>query len=348
MSGARRVVRGVVKGGAIVAGVVIVLIVAAVVISEVSYRLDKPANVPAPHTTLPAAEQTLAPGVILFDSDRTGNFELYVMEADGSGARRITTDSRYDSWWGRISPDRRRILFYRTPKGVHDRDYTKTSLWMVAASGDGLVEIRPAGTDGWQVQGHAEWSPDGTELVMFGGRKSNSQIYVTTLTGRDPRQVTDRGGVSLDPSWSPDGTTIAFVGCPRSICFFGSYEIYTIAATGEGGATRITSDGMRDHDPYYSPDGTRLAWLTQTSNDGPVGVWNIRIAAADGSGQRRLTDDQAVNSKPEWSRDGATIYFHRLDPARSLLFSIFAISPDGSGRREVTTGHPGVNEFPST
>lgn len=313
---------------------------------------NRPAKVPDDFerpTALPPSADPLPDGALLFDSDRTGNFELFLTDQWGNDPTQLTDDTAWDSWWPRLSPDRRRIAFHRSPPGVHDTDFTEVSLWMMNVDGSGLVQLRPPGLDGWTQQGHVEWSPDGSRLVMFGGDKTNPQIFVTDATGSDPEQITDRGGTNIDPSFSPDGESVIFVGCPRSVCFPDDYELYLIPVTG-GDARRLTDDGLRDHDPYFSPDGTRIAWLTQTSEHGlhPGGSWNIRIASADGSDVRLVTDDRNINSKPEWSRDGSTIFFHRLDVRNAEVFSVFAIAPDGTGMREVTAGQPGVNEFPST
>ncbi len=309
---------------------------------------DVPADFRAPNT-LPIAALTAPPGALFYDSDRTGNFEIYRAETAGGTPRALTADPAWDSWWPRLSPDRRHVLYYRTPAGVHDQDFTKTHLWVMDADGTNATELRPPGLDGWAHQGHAEWSPDGTEMVMFGGSKTNAQIYVTDAVGQHPRQVTDRGGTNIDPSFSPDGRTIAFVGCPANFCRPENYEVYFVDAAG-GDPRQITHDDLRDQDPYFSPDGRQVAWLTQTSAQGrhPGGSWNIRIANADGSDQRRLTDDDQINSKPEWSRDSSTVFFHRLELPRLTGFSIFAVNADGSGLHEVTAGQPGVNEFPST
>jgi Tol biopolymer transport system component len=339
---------------ALVLGGMAVLAVLAVgvflVLLAVKNRPPKvPGDFAAPSALAPAAGAAPS-GSLFYDSDRTGNFEVYVAPSPGATPTALTHDPTWDSWWPRLSPDRHRVLFYRTPKGVHDTNFSKTHLWMMNADGTGPVELRPPGLDGWAQQGHADWSPDGQQLVMFGGKNTNPQIYVTQATGQSPRRLTDRGGINVDPSFSPDGRTIAFVGCPQSVCFEDDYEIYTMAADGASPAQRLTDDRLRDHDPYYSPDGTRIAWLTRTSTHGqhPGGSWNIRIANADGSDQRRLTDDDQINSKPEWSRDGQTIYFHRFEMGRLTGFSIFSIDIAGSHMVEVTAGQPGVNEFPST
>jgi Tol biopolymer transport system component len=234
---------------------------------------------------------------------------------------------------------------------VHVRADPTPPLGAAAADGTGeAIQLRPAGLDGWTQQGHAEWAPDGSNLVMFGGSRFNPQIYVTDALGQRPRQVTDRGGTNIDPSYSPDGETVVFVGCPQSICVFSDYEIYTAPASGQGEVVRLTEDAQRDHDPYFSPDGERLAWLTQVASDGPLGVgsWDVHVADADGTGAERLVGDDEITSRPAWSLDGSTIYVHRLDRSRGPGFQIYAIAPDGSNLRLLTGDQPGVNEYPST
>jgi len=300
----------------------------------------QPATSVGPFTGRPLGADTL-----LFDSDRDGNFEIFTMRLDGGAVRKLTADARFDSWWPRVSPDHTRVVFYRTPKGVHDTDFTQTSLWAMYVDGTGLRELRPKATDGWDQQGHAEWSADGKQLLMFGGSRSNPQIFVSDDVGRSVRQVTDRGGTNIDPSFAPDGATIVFVGCPNAICFDKDYEIYTIPTRG-GEARRLTTNSLRDHDPYYSPDGSRIAWLEQTDATGPTGAWNVLLMRADGSDQRRVTNDRNINSKPQWSRDGSVIFFHRFEIGGDR-WRIFSIRPDGTALTEITKGAPGNNEFPS-
>jgi Tol biopolymer transport system component len=283
---------------------------------------------------------------LLFDSDRTGNFEIYLHKS-GKNLTQLTKDTRYDSWWPRLSPNGKQVLFYRTPKGVHDTDYSKASLWLMQIDGEQIVELRPKGTDGWAQQGHAEWSPDGQQLVMFGGGRLSPQIFVTDAKGQSARQLTKRAGVNLDPAWSPDGSSIVFVGCPSAICFEGGYEIYTMSVANPDKAKRISKDSLRDHDPYYSPDGQKIAWLTQTSSKGIVGEWNIQLADLNGKNQKWLTKDNNINSKPAWSKDGKFIYFHKLILKPNERFQIWRIQADGTQMQEISGAHPGNNEYPT-
>jgi Tol biopolymer transport system component len=107
--------------------------------------------------TTPAA--ALPANQLVFNSNRSGNHEIFTMQTDGSGARQLTKDARYDNWWPRISPDRTKVLFYRAPAGKSE-SYADASLWVVGVDGSGLTLLRDKGESGWTQQGHAEWSPD--------------------------------------------------------------------------------------------------------------------------------------------------------------------------------------------
>lgn len=281
----------------------------------------QPALAPTPVSAAvirpPAA---LASDRLVFDSNRTGRYELFAVATDGTRLQQLTNDARYDSWWPKLSPDRRTIVFYRTPAGVHDVDHAQASLWRVGVDGRNLTLLLPARPYGWALQGHAEWSPDGASLVMAGGPAAwNLQIFVTDAAGRNPVQVTHREGSNIDPSWSPDGRSLLFVGCAQAACYAEDYEVYAVNRDGTG-ERRLTTDGFRDHDPYWSPDGTTVAWLRESA----PGRWGIHRMAADASGQRALLDDGAVNSKPAWSVESGRVFFHRSTGAGFGLFSVAA------------------------
>jgi TolB protein len=287
----------------------------------------------------------LTPTTVLFDSNRTENWEIFA--ADGGAVSQLTDDDRFDAWWPKISPDRASILFYRTPKGVHDRDFAQTSLWVMDSDGANERQLLAPGSHGWAMHGHAEWSPDGTRLVMFGGPRHSPQIFVTAADGSNPVAVTARPGTNLDPSWSPDGASILFVGCPSAVCMPSNYEVYRMSAAPASPSKtyeRLTVDGARDHDPYYSPDGSTIAWLRLAL------TWGIVRMPATGGSPQPVINDVAVSSKPGWSLDSQWIYFHRLALGRSS-FNIFKIRPDGTGLTELEPRPligfgPYANEYP--
>jgi Tol biopolymer transport system component len=296
----------------------------------------------------------LAADRLVFDSDRAGGtHEIYTMKTDGSGVTRLTNDERWQNWWPRISPDRKKVLFYRAPADKPE-SYADASLWLMNADGSSVTRLRAQGEDGWRLQGHAEWSPDGTRIAMFGSAGAALEIFVTDADGKNPVQYTNRDGVNTDVSWSPDGTRLLFNGCPSAAaCAPADYEIYAMDASPLAAATRITNDNLADYDAYFSPDGSKVAWLVNVdpranplpASNVSLGRWAIRIATI-GSPASYLIDDGNINSKPAWSLDSQTIYFHRMVPP-DYRFRVFSIRPDGSGLTELTPGNTGNSEHPA-
>lgn len=149
---------------------------------------------------------------IAFDSDLGQHPQkqgIYVMDADGSNVRRVTTlpeKKEYDTA-PRFSPDGKRIVFtrYITDPGV-------AALFTVRIDGSGSRQLTP-----WDNgAGDADWSPDGTQLVFEANPSpdSHGEIFTIDADGERLTNLTDNqrsGGGSSDPVWSPDGKKILFL-----------------------------------------------------------------------------------------------------------------------------------------
>jgi Tol biopolymer transport system component len=119
--------------------------------------------------------------------------ELYVMNIDGTGQRKLTRLSDGDgsfSW----SPDGQRIAF------VSDRD-GNDEVYVINVDGSGLSNLTPA------RDGHPKWSADGRTIGFVSNRGGNRDIYVMNADGGRERNLT-RGlhQQVFGIAWSPAQT----------------------------------------------------------------------------------------------------------------------------------------------
>ena len=225
-------------------------------------------------------------GQIAFVSSRDGNLEIYVMNADGGGLVRLTTDAAVDfspAW----SPDGSRITFFSNRDGTGE-------IYAMNADGTGVTQLTTAG--GFEPA----WSPDGNRIAFRSNRDGNPEIYVMNADGTVPTRITTNAAFDDFPAWSPDGTRIAFFSNRD-----GSFDIYVMNADGSF-PTNLTFDPAVDLFPDWSPDGTKIAF--RSSRDGNSEVY---VMAADGSAPTRVTNNPASDDVPAWA-------VSNLPPAASL------------------------------
>ncbi len=255
-------------------------------------------------------------GKIAFASDRDGNagYEIYVMNADGSGQTRLTTATGHDQYpvW---SANGNKIVFSSAREG-NDKIFTMN------ADGSGVTRITDSALN-HDVE--PSWSPDGSKIAFRSDRVHSFQIWVVNADGTGLTQLTDDPSVTalrIGPVWSPDGSKILFASSGD-----GDYEIFVMNADGTG-QTQLTSNTASDTNADWSPDGTKIAYQSDVDGDFDVYVMN-----ADGSGQTQLTNDPLFDSAPSWSPDGSKIAFQS---SRDGDFEILVMNADGSGQTPLT------------
>ena len=269
---------------------------------------------PATPTPVPTAttvpSPTPIPERIAFASARDGNWELYVMNADGSGVARLTQHPAFDaspSW----SPDATRIAFQSERDGNWE-------LYTINADGSGLRRLTSTAADErWPC-----WSPDGQRIAYVSGRDGNWEIYVMNADGSQQRRLTANSKGDASPSWSPDGSRIAFASNRD-----GNWEVYTMYADG-GGQTRLTYSPARDASPSWSPDGSRIAFTSY--RDGNAEIYSLN---PNGSAQSNLTRSPSSDMGACWSRDGRRLAFESDRDGNS---EIYTINADGTGLTRLT------------
>ena len=128
---------------------------------------------------------------IVFESDRSGSQQIYVMNADGSNQRRISFfggRAATPEW----SPRGDQIAF------THIAGNFRVAV--MSPSGGGLRHL----TNGWQDEAPT-WSPNGRIVQFFRtarGSSGDASLWQVDLTGRNERRLPTPVGAS-DPAWGP-------------------------------------------------------------------------------------------------------------------------------------------------
>jgi Tol biopolymer transport system component len=241
-------------------------------------------------TSAVPAGAALPDRLIVFDSDRGGQVDLWTMRTDGTGLARLTNDKELDEM-AEWSPNRKQIAWTRggeeSPEG---------EIWVMNADGTGRRQV----TSNTFSDNAVAWSPDGRQLAYRSIRDDNNyDIYVIGVDGTNERRLTTDGARDLLPDWSPDGTRITFTRAR-----IGASAIYTMNATDGSDVRQLTDDSLGAGLSLYSPDGSRIAFADNFAGPGEKDVW---VMNADGSGLRQVTNTVDLELPHSWSPDGARV-----------------------------------------
>lgn len=245
-----------------------------------------------------------AAATVVFSSNRSGQWRIWVVSPDGSGLRQLTSgeDDCLDVD-PMSSPDGKSILFTSTRGG-------RPGLWRMAADGSRPARI----CDGDQ----GEWSPDGTRLAF----RRDGAIWVRHLPAAKEKRISPTGWPHCSgPAWSPDGKRIAFAA--RWVAGNG---LFIVAAA--GGKPKKVYDKEGACEPHWSPDGALLVYETETH------IWTIR---PDGAARRLITWFGGVQRYARFSPDGKHIIFCQA-PSRRGPWEIYVVPAGGGSPRRLTTG----------
>ncbi|MEE9505737.1 MAG: hypothetical protein V3V98_01155 [Thermoplasmata archaeon] len=248
---------------------------------------------------------------IVFHSTRTGNWDIWKMDADGGNLVQLTTDPREDRFPG-WSPDAERITY----ANVNGTDY---DVWVMDADGSNETPLTTHPSDDTDPV----WSPDGTKIAFTSSRDGDFDIWVMDSDGTNKVQLTTNISEDTQPTWSPDGSRIAFASDRMG------RNIWVMDADGSN-QTEIQSDSGWDIWPSWSPDGTRIA-LTADRLDEGYDIWTMD---PNGGNQTQLTANIGGDSCPCWSPDSSRVAYNSV---LTGYVEIWIMERDGSNKTPLTS-----------
>jgi Tol biopolymer transport system component len=187
--------------------------------------------------------------LLLFESNRDGNSEIYRLNAADQRLTRLTTDAGVDTQpaW---SHDGSKIAFASNRSGNFD-------IYVMNADGTGLTNLTNNPAD----DRDPVWSPDGSKLAFTTNRDGNQEIYVMSANGANPTNLTFNPANDTEPAWFNQQMVVLLY--TDWIAFTsdrdGNQEVYAMLPDGTEQVNLSVYPAANDHTPAGIQDGTQIA-----------------------------------------------------------------------------------------
>lgn len=253
-------------------------------------------------------------GLVAFENEANGdyNFELWIMNADGSAQTRLTNSPGYDGSPS-FSPDRKKLLFTSTRDGDAQLFVLDLDALIKGNRNPPLAKLTSTGRNYYPA-----WSPDNSRIAYSVYTKANIfELYTMDTNGKNARKLVELPN-SSHASWSPDGKKLVFVSGIDS-----GQEIFRVNADGTN-PVRLTSNSTSDNMPDWSPKGDMIAYCAGAD------TYDIWIMDSDGRNPRCIAKTSGLDEFPKWSPDGSRLVYRSSN-------QLFSMRPDGSDKRQLTS-----------
>ena len=158
------------------------------------------------------------------------------------------------------------------------------------------------------------------------------QLIVADADGENARVILESRFPLMSPAWSPDGQWLAYVSFENKR----SGVYVQLVRTGE--RRQVSARAGVNGAPAWSPDGKRLA-LTLSGSEGAPDIYMLDLAT---QGLTRITDDPAIDTEPEWTPDGHSLYFTSDRAGSPQIYEI------GTQRADIPSASPsGATTMPA-
>jgi len=254
--------------------------------------------------------------------------QICIINADGTGFRRLTTDNTRQHYYPSLSPDGQSVVYaafreeniyeiYEMSLAAGEVKQLTNRLGVVNApeispNGKFIVFMRwtvnsnrytimlmdrnggnadnISGITGWDPT----WSPDGKYILFASDMNGSVQLYTMRDNGKELRRISNLSAIRGRSDWSIDGQNI--------VTYSGESwkrEVYIMNADGTN-ARVLSPAGGNSQGPAFSPDAKWVAFTAYFDHFGDDHGCEIYIMRIDGSDLRRLTENDYCDYQPRW------------------------------------------------
>ena len=221
-------------------------------------------------------------------------YDLWVMNADGSGLTSLTNGKYRNAGGAAWSPDGQRIAFAAAPQSAPGDGGDDRRLYAMNRDGSGAAPL------GELHGGGPAWSPDGHRIAFSGSSDDRHHvIFVANADGSNPVPLSmsdARNSNDFAPSWSPDGRRIAFTRAWTHADGSGSCQVFVMNADGSN-PVQLTHDSFCALNAAWAPDGRKIAF---NGGDGQ-GRFGLMLMNPDGSGAVLMRRYEGSGSRVAWA-----------------------------------------------
>ena len=264
---------------------------------------------------------------IVFNSNRDGNAEIYMMDTDGKQQVRLTRhpDADFQPVW---APTGEQILFVSNRDGVRD-------LYLMDSNGENVKRVFKK----IATRQQPAWSPDGKHIAYLGNKGNDWAIYLATLDEKEER-LAWCGRTGGFPAWSPDGKEIIFAATHAIGQANSPLVIYNLQ-TGKK-ENFHPQPQLRMFQPSWAPDDTiAFSHVEKLGGRGPV-KGTLYAVNRDGDGLNELVPEkEPIAEHPTWAPAMDKLAYHKQVDENRQIFKIDLVSQQS---QKLTSR--GINVYP--
>lgn len=254
--------------------------------------------------------------------------QICIVNANGTGFRRLTTDSTRQHYYHSLAPDGKSVVYaafreenvyeiyemdiasgnvaqvtnrlgiLNAPEISPDGKFiifkqssgynNRNKIWIMDRNGENVANIPRA--EGWDPT----WSEDGKYILFASDMDGGVQLYTIRVNGSELHKISNLPAIRGRSDWSPDGKFI--------VTYSGESwkrEIYIMNADGTN-ARVLSPEGGNSQGPSFSPNGQWVTFTSYFDNFNDENGCEIYIMRVDGTDLRRLTENDYCDYQPRW------------------------------------------------